>query len=127
MKAATFPDEVLQLRIEIAEIEPSAFRVVQVENTRTFHLLHEIIQRSFDWKNYHLYEFHVGPARVIVPSPDFPEQAGLHPRTAADRLVSRPSWPRGARRLTPITGRCEAGPANTTTPSASILLSSTMS
>lgn len=81
MKAATFPEEILQLRIEVAEIEPPAFRVVQLESTRTFHLLHEIIQWSFDWKNYHLYEFRVGRARVILPSPDFPEQAGLHPRT----------------------------------------------
>ena len=81
MKPATFPEEVLQLRIEIAEIEPPAFRVVQLESTRTFHLLHEIIQWSFEWKNYHLYEFRVGRARVIVPNPGFPEPAGLHPRT----------------------------------------------
>lgn len=81
MKAATFPEEVLQLRIEVAEIEPTAFRVVQVENTRTFHLLHEIIQWSFNWKNCHLYEFRVGRARVILSDPGFPEQARLHPRT----------------------------------------------
>jgi hypothetical protein len=81
MKPATFPEEVLQLRIQVREIEPPIFRVIQVTSTRTFHLLHEIIQWSFAWKNYHIYEFQVGGARVILPSPDFPEQAGLHPRT----------------------------------------------
>lgn len=39
MKAAGFPEEVLQLRIQIRDIGPPIFRVIQVTNTRTFHLL----------------------------------------------------------------------------------------
>ncbi len=75
MKAAAFPEEALQLRIQIREIEPPVFRVIQVTSTRTFHLLHEIIQWSFGWKHAHLYEFNVGRAKVAEPP--FPR----HPRT----------------------------------------------
>ena len=82
MKAAAFPEEVLQLRIQIREIEPPIFRVIQVTNTRTFHLLHEIIQWSFGWDHAHLYEFNVGRTAVAEPdtefgAPPFPR----HPRT----------------------------------------------
>jgi len=82
MKPVTYPEEVLQLRIEIAKIEPPAFRVVQLENTRTFHLLHEIIQWSFEWKDYHLFEFRIGATKVIEPGPEYPEHVRpRHPRT----------------------------------------------
>lgn len=82
MKPAAFPEEVLQLRIQICDIEPPIFRVIQVTNTRTFHLLHEIIQYAFAWENKHLSEFRVGPTKVSEPNPDFPEPTRQrHPRT----------------------------------------------
>ena len=82
MKAAAFPEEVLQLRIRILEIEPPIFRVIQVTNIRTFHLLHEIIQYAFGWESYHLYEFHVGRAKVAEPDTEFGEPPfPRHPRT----------------------------------------------
>ena len=82
MKPAAFPEEVLQLRIEVRDVVPSIFRVVQVTSTRTFHLLHEIIQWSFEWDATHLYEFVVGPVRVAEPDSEFPEpEPPLHPRT----------------------------------------------
>ena len=82
MKPPAFPEEVLQLRIEMRDISPRAYRVVQVTNTRTFHLLHEIIQWSFGWKHEHLYEFRIGLARVFEPDPyGFEEARPRHPRT----------------------------------------------
>ena len=82
MKPAAFPEVVLQLRIEIREIQPAIFRVIQVMNTRTFHLLHEIIQYAFGWDNKHLYQFDVGPTEVSEPDPGFPSAARRrHPRT----------------------------------------------
>ena len=71
MKAAAFPEEALQLRIQIREIESAIFRFIQVTNARTFHLLHEIIQWSFGWDHAHLYEFHVGRTKVAEPDPEF--------------------------------------------------------
>jgi hypothetical protein len=82
MKAAAFPEEALQLRIQIREIKPAIFRVIQVTNTRTFHLLHEIIQWSFGWDHAHLHEFHVGRTKVAEPDPEFgPPPFPRHPRT----------------------------------------------
>lgn len=84
MKAAAFPEEALQLRIQIREIEPAIFRVIQVTNTRTFVLLHEVIQYAFGWKGCHLYQFHVGRTRVAErgdfdepPSPRDPRTVRL--------------------------------------------------
>ncbi len=82
MKPAAFPEEVFQLRIQVRGIEPPIFRVIQVTNTRTFHLLHEIVQYAFGWENKHLYEFRVGPTKISEPSPDFLEPTRpRHPRT----------------------------------------------
>jgi len=82
MKPAAFPEEVLQLRIRIRDIERPIYRVIHVTNTRTFHLLHEIIQWSFGWEHSHLYAFEVGTARVTEPDPEFPEDVRpRHPRT----------------------------------------------
>lgn len=82
MKAAAFPEEVLQLRIQIRDIQPPIFRVIQVTNTRTFHLLHEIIQWSFGWEHAHLYEFTVGRTKIAEPDPEFDELPfPRHPRT----------------------------------------------
>jgi Plasmid pRiA4b ORF-3-like protein len=73
MKATAFPEEVLQLRIQIRDIEPPIYRVIQVTNDWTFHLLHEALQVAFGWENYHLYKFTVGATTVIEPDPEFPE------------------------------------------------------
>ena len=82
MKTAAFPEEALQLRIQIREIKPAIFRVIQVTNTRTFHLLHEIIQWSFGWDHAHLHEFHVGRTKVAEPDPGFGQPPfPRHPRT----------------------------------------------
>jgi hypothetical protein len=82
MKAAAFLEEVLQLRIQIRGIEPPIFRVIQVTSTRTFHLLHEIIQWSFGWNHAHLYAFAVGRTKVAEPVPEFDEPPfPSHPRT----------------------------------------------
>jgi Plasmid pRiA4b ORF-3-like protein len=91
MKAAAFPEEVLQLRIQIREIEPPIFRVIQVTNTRTFHLLHEIIQWSFGWDHAHLYEFKVGRTKIAEPDAEFDEPPfPRHPRaTRIGDLVSK--------------------------------------
>ena len=91
MKVAAFPEEAFQLRIQVREIRPAIFRVIQVTNTRTFHLLHEIIQWSFGWNHAHLHEFYVGQTKVAEPDPEFGRPPfPRHPRTTRlGDLVSR--------------------------------------
>jgi hypothetical protein len=50
----------VQLRVTLAEIEPSIWRRLIVP--RSFHLgqLHHVIQAAFGWWDYHLHEFQIG-------------------------------------------------------------------
>jgi hypothetical protein len=50
----------VQIRVELAEIEPTIWRRLTVPNT--FHLgqLHHVIQAAFGWWDYHLHEFQIG-------------------------------------------------------------------
>jgi Plasmid pRiA4b ORF-3-like protein len=41
------PEEGLQFRIQIRDIEPPIYRVIQVTNDWTFHLLHEALQVTY--------------------------------------------------------------------------------
>jgi len=42
-----------------------------VEDSISFHKLHEIIQRAMGWENYHLYKFDIGEAEIGVPDEDY--------------------------------------------------------
>lgn len=53
----------LHLRITIAHITPSIWREVAVPEEFTLDQLHRCIQLSFDWLDYHLYEFQIARRR----------------------------------------------------------------
>ncbi len=50
---------VYQFRIELSEIEPAIWRVIQVPSEYSFWDLHVAIQDAMGWLDYHLHAFHV--------------------------------------------------------------------
>lgn len=45
------------LRISLADITPTIWRQIKVSDDLSLYGLHHIIQISFGWKNYHLYQY----------------------------------------------------------------------
>lgn len=50
----------LQLNVELDSIEPKIWRRIIVSGNTSLYDLHHIIQLSFGWGNYHLYQFELG-------------------------------------------------------------------
>ncbi len=89
-------EPVARIRIELREIEPKVFRRVDVPLSSTLMALHDIIQITFDWWNYHLFEFEVGDR--VYGDPMFDDDlldrrvykaAGIRLRTLIDRGVEK--------------------------------------
>ena len=51
--------EIYQLKITLNGSKPPIWRRVQTPASTTLEMVHEIIQQSMEWVNYHLHEFHV--------------------------------------------------------------------
>lgn len=70
-------DIVYQFKIELAEIEPTIWRVIQVPSKYTFWDLHVAIQDSMGWLDYHLHVFRVRmshqrkDSEIGIPDDDF--------------------------------------------------------
>lgn len=63
----------LQLKIELAWIEPPVWRRVVVPATITLGKLHQVIQAAMGWTNSHLHEFEIAECRFGLPDPDWPD------------------------------------------------------
>ena len=61
-------EPVARIRIELQDLEPKIFRRVDVPLSSTLTALHDIIQVSFHWQDYHLYELAVGERVYGMPS-----------------------------------------------------------
>lgn len=59
---------VYQIKISIKDIEPEIWRRLRIPGNITFRQLHQIIQASFDWLNYHLYKFQF--PKTVITEPD---------------------------------------------------------
>jgi len=68
---ANFMSFVYQLKITLMEIEPPIWRRILVPQNITFYKLHKIIQASFGWQDYHLFDFDLGDVVVHIPDPDY--------------------------------------------------------
>jgi hypothetical protein len=66
MAKAKAPAQVYQLKIALRHIKPPIRRRVQVKNC-TLARLHDIIQVSMGWDDYHLHEFDIGDERYGDP------------------------------------------------------------
>ena len=63
-ESAVAPSKILQLKITLDGVKPDIWRRVLVEDSITFHELHQIIQRTMGWENYHAYEFSIGKLSI---------------------------------------------------------------
>ena len=81
--------DIARLKIELAEIEPSVFRHIEVSQTVRLDDLHLVIQAAMGWENDHLYEFHIGRTIIYgLPDPDWsdPNTQSARKATLADLL-----------------------------------------
>ena len=62
---------VYQLKITIKEIEPPIWRRIVIPSNITFAKLHKIIQTTFAWQDYHLFNFDFGDTVVCLPDPEY--------------------------------------------------------
>lgn len=63
--------KIFQLKIALKGIKPPIWRRVLVEDSVSFHKLHEIIQRAMGWENYHLYSFEAGGMEIGNPDEEY--------------------------------------------------------
>ena len=56
--------EIVQLKVSIVHSKPLIWRQIQVTKDTTFFELHHIIQISFGWDNYHMFEFDLEGYRI---------------------------------------------------------------
>ena len=75
-KKSDAPLQTYQLKITLRDTRPPIWRRLLVSNYISFRELHEAIQDSFYWSNYHLHEFTFCPSELqhsrvqIVPEPE---------------------------------------------------------
>ena len=53
----------ITLRVTLRDIEPPIWRELSLPDAYTLEQLHRCIQLTFDWLDYHLFEFHIGARR----------------------------------------------------------------
>lgn len=63
-------EQFAKLRISLADIAPKIWRRVEVSIDMNLKGLHDVIQAVMDWRDYHLFEFHVGDKIYGRPEPD---------------------------------------------------------
>ena len=71
MERARNPFTIYQLRIVLRGISPLIWRRVLVHDTTTLAQLHDIIQILFEWRDEHLYDFHI---YEVIEEFSFPSQ-----------------------------------------------------
>ncbi len=72
----------LRIRVELRDVEPSIWRVLDVPATTTLPVLHQVLQVAMGWTDSHLHEFTDGdplarrPVRSFVPAADLEDGWG---------------------------------------------------
>lgn len=78
--------EIATLRIELMGSDPLIWRVVEVPTSITLKVLHDIVQVSMGWCDYHLWEMVIDGKTYGLP---MDEDFGTAPRKVADRVRLR--------------------------------------
>ena len=67
-------NDIYQLHIRLAYIEPPIWRRMVVSGQVTLFGLHRMLQVVMGWENYHLHQFIVGTARYGEPDPEYGDE-----------------------------------------------------
>ncbi len=78
--------EIATLRIELADTDPPIWRQVEVPTSITLKVLHDIVQATIGWFDYHLWEFTIGEQKYGLP---MDEDWGTAPRKEAIKVRLR--------------------------------------
>ena len=78
--------QIASIRIELAHTDPSIWREVEAPTSITLKVLHDIVQASIGWFDYHLWEFTIAGRRYGLP---MDEDWGTAPRKPASRTRLR--------------------------------------
>jgi hypothetical protein len=78
--------EIATLRIELKDSDPPIWRLVEVPTSITLKVLHDIVQVTMGWMDYHLWEFIISAQRYGLPTE---EDWGTAPRKVASRTRLR--------------------------------------
>ena len=70
---ASTTDTIAVLRIEIEDIEPLIWRRVAVRTSMNLSSLHQVIQATMGWLDYHLWEFVANESKYGILIPDDPD------------------------------------------------------
>lgn len=73
-KEPTRTGDIFRLKTTLQDIEPPIWRRIEVSGDTTMARLHEILQVTMGWQNYHLHEFRVGDVAFGEPDPDFDDR-----------------------------------------------------
>lgn len=79
--------KILQLKITLLGSKPPIWRRILVEDSITFHRLHNIIQGVMGWDNYHLYEFKTDALSILVPHPDYSDDFEDSKKISLDSII----------------------------------------
>jgi hypothetical protein len=78
--------EIATVRIELKDSDPLIWREVEVPTSITLKVLHDIVQATIGWMDYHLWEFVVGGHTYGLP---MDEDWGTEPRKQAAKVRLR--------------------------------------
>jgi hypothetical protein len=78
--------EIATVRIELKNSDPLIWRLVEVPTSCTLRVLHDIIQATMGWFDYHLWEFTIDKRRYGLP---MDEDWGTGPRADAGKVRLR--------------------------------------
>ena len=78
--------EIATLRIELKDSDPLIWRVVEVPTSITLKVLHDIVQVTMGWLDYHLWELVIAGQSYGLP---MDEDWGAAPRKVASRVRLR--------------------------------------
>lgn len=84
--ASASVNEIATVRIELKDTDPLIWRQVEVPTSITLKVLHDIIQITIGWFDYHLWEFIIGEQRYGLP---MDEDRGTEPRKHAAKVRLR--------------------------------------
>lgn len=79
-------NEIATVRIELEGSDPPIWREVEVPTSITLRTLHDIVQATIGWFDYHLWEFTIARRRYGLP---MDEDWGIEPRSDARKVRLR--------------------------------------